>query len=105
MSASACSQDVDDFENVLTPDRSTGIISGFTLKEIAELLALRADSKSTCAKVKKQAEAKISHIEEKIRLLKRMKAALGRLASSCKAREPQHGCPILEYLNKQGNWE
>src|SRR5574342_138792 len=48
---------------------------GFTLKEISELLGLRVDSKTTCAKVKKQADAKISDIEEKIRLLKKMKAA------------------------------
>ncbi len=77
---------------------------GFTLKEISELLALRVDSKTTCAKVKKQAEAKISNIEEKIRMLKTMKTALGKLALSCKDHEPQHGCPILEYLNEQDNW-
>ena len=77
---------------------------GFTLKEISELLALRVDAKTTCNKVKKQAEAKIVDIEEKIRLLKKMKAALGKLASSCKDHDPRHGCPILEYLNEQGNW-
>lgn len=73
---------------------------GFTLKQISELLALRVDAKNTCAKVKKQTEAKISDIEEKIVLLKKMKTALGKLASSCKAHE---GCPILEYLNEQRN--
>lgn len=78
---------------------------GFTLKEISELLALRVDAKTTCAKVKKQAEAKISDIEEKILLLKKMKAALGKLASSCKDHKPQQGCPILEYLNEQSNWQ
>ncbi|MDZ7364219.1 MAG: MerR family transcriptional regulator [candidate division KSB1 bacterium] len=56
---------------------------GFTLKEISKLLALRVDAKTTCAKVKKQAEAKISDIEEKIFLLKKMKTALGKQASSC----------------------
>lgn len=78
---------------------------GFTLKEISELLALRVDSKTTCAKVKKQAEAKISDIEEKILLLKKMKAALGKLASSCKDHKPQQACTILEYLNEQSNWQ
>jgi MerR family mercuric resistance operon transcriptional regulator len=77
---------------------------GFTLKEISELLDLRVDSKTTCAKVKKQADSKISDIEEKIRLLKKMKAALGKLASSCQEHEPHGGCPILEYLNEQGKW-
>ena len=77
---------------------------GFTLKEIAELLALRVDSKTTCDKVKKQAETKISDIEAKILSLKKMKAALGKLASSCKAQTPLAGCPILEYLNEQRHW-
>jgi len=77
---------------------------GFTLKEISELLALRVDSKTTCAKMKKQTEAKISDIEEKIRLLKKMKVALGKLASSCQEHAPPHGCPILEYLHEQSNW-
>jgi MerR family mercuric resistance operon transcriptional regulator len=77
---------------------------GFTLKEISELLALRVDSKTTCAKVKKQAEAKIANIEEKIRMLKTMKTALRKLALSCEAHESQHGCPILDYLNEQDSW-
>ncbi|HEX9652747.1 MAG TPA: Hg(II)-responsive transcriptional regulator [bacterium] len=77
---------------------------GFTLKEISELLSLRVDSKTTCREVKKQAEAKISDIEERIQTLTRMKAALGKLASSCDDHQPQNGCPILEYLNEQSNW-
>jgi MerR family mercuric resistance operon transcriptional regulator len=77
---------------------------GFTLKEISELLELRVDSTTTCGEVKTQAEAKIAGIEEKIRALKKMKAALSKLASSCKEDEPQDSCPILEYLNEQGNW-
>lgn len=77
---------------------------GFTLKEIAELLALRVDAKASCREVKKQAEAKISNIEEKILALKKMKAALGKLAASCKGHEPRQDCPLLEYLNEQGRW-
>jgi MerR family mercuric resistance operon transcriptional regulator len=77
---------------------------GFTLKEISELLELRVDSTTTCGEVKKQAEAKIADIEEKIGALKKMKAALGKLASSCNENAPLDGCPILEYLNESGNW-
>jgi len=40
--------------------------------------------------------------EEKIRVLKKMKAALSKLVSSCKEGEQQDGYPILEYLNEQG---
>lgn len=77
---------------------------GFTLKEISEMLILRVASKTTCRKVKKQAQAKISDIEEKIRVLEKMKTALGKLAASCEEQEPQRGCAILEYLNEQGDW-
>ncbi len=77
---------------------------GFTLKEISELLELRVDATTTCGEVKKQAEAKISNIEEKINALKKMKVALGKLASSCKDDEPRDSCPILEYLNEEGSW-
>jgi len=77
---------------------------GFTLKEISELLALRVNSRTTCGKIKKQAEAKIADIEEKIRALNKMKAALAKLAASCKKGRPRTECPILEYLSENGNW-
>src|SRR5262249_51950104 len=54
---------------------------GFSLKEIKELLALRVDPSTTCAEVKKQAEAKIGDIEEKLRTLQRMKKALVKLTA------------------------
>ncbi len=39
---------------------------GFSLKEIKELLALRVDPNATCADVKRQGEAKLAQIAEKI---------------------------------------
>ena len=39
---------------------------GFSLKEIKELLALRVDPNTTCADVKRQGEAKLAQIAEKI---------------------------------------
>ena len=71
---------------------------GFTLKEIAELLALRVDPQTTCAEVKEQAEMKIVQIEEKLRSLEKMKAALVKLAAECDGTGPSSACPILEYL-------
>src|SRR5947208_9758509 len=49
---------------------------GFSLREIKELMALRFDPATTCADVKRRAEAKITDIEIKIRHLERMRKAL-----------------------------
>ena len=74
---------------------------GFTLKEIRELLSLRATENSRCNDVKEQAEAKISNIEEKIASLQRMKKALEKLVVECNGQSPIRECPILESLNSE----
>lgn len=74
---------------------------GFSLKEIKELLALRVDPTTPCAEVKRQAEAKIGDIEEKIRTLRRMKKALVKLTAVCRGRGPTSECPILDALDKE----
>jgi len=71
---------------------------GFTLREIRELLDLRADESTTCDVVRARAAAKIADIEEKIRSLQTMKAALERLAAECPASGPASDCPILDAL-------
>lgn len=73
---------------------------GFSLREIAGLLALRVDPETTCADVRSRAEAKIGEIEEKIRDLRRMRKALDRLASTCRGKGPTSECPILEELER-----
>ncbi|MDQ7784764.1 MAG: heavy metal-responsive transcriptional regulator [Desulfomonilaceae bacterium] len=72
---------------------------GFTLKEIKELLSLRFQPGARCADVRAQAEAKIAEMEEKIRTLESMKAALVRLTMSCRSDGPVSECPILEALD------
>jgi len=74
---------------------------GFTLNEIADLLALRVDTNTTCADVKARAETKIAGIKERIRELKRMKRALAMLAASCHGSGPASECPILEALEEE----
>src|SRR5919204_5116878 len=59
---------------------------GFSLKEIAELLALRLDPTATCAEVRERARAKLADIEAKIADLQRMKKALVKLTGACKGR-------------------
>src|SRR5439155_12378390 len=43
---------------------------GFSLKEIKELLALRVDPRTSCADVRRRAEAKIADVEAKLRVLR-----------------------------------
>lgn len=74
---------------------------GFTLNEIADLLALRVDADTTCADVKARAETKIAGIEERIRELQHMKCALAALAASCRGSGPASECPILEALEEE----
>src|SRR6059036_211468 len=71
---------------------------GFSLKEVRELLALRLDPRTSCADVRRRAEAKIADIEAKVRALRGMKRALVRLTAACAGRGPVTACPILESL-------
>jgi Hg(II)-responsive transcriptional regulator len=71
---------------------------GFTLKEIAELLALRDEPDATRADVRRQAESKVAAIEAKVRDLQRMLEALLTLTATCHGDGPAGGCPILEAL-------
>jgi len=73
---------------------------GFSLKEIHELLTLRVEPKSSCADVKRQAEAKMDEIERKIEDLLRMKRALGQVAERCSGNGPRESCPILDALER-----
>lgn len=74
---------------------------GFSLKEIKELLALRAAPRARCADVRIRAEAKIDTIDAKIRALLAMKKALTRLVAECAGHGPITDCPILEALDTE----
>jgi MerR family copper efflux transcriptional regulator len=69
---------------------------GFTLSEIAELLALETTPHATCADVKHRAVAKIAAIQQRLNDLHTMKRALGRLVASCNENGPIDNCPIFE---------
>jgi Hg(II)-responsive transcriptional regulator len=72
---------------------------GFSLKEIQELLALRIDPGSTCADVKKRAEAKIADVEHKIADLLQMQRALVKVTSLWHEDSSLNTCPILDALD------
>jgi Hg(II)-responsive transcriptional regulator len=74
---------------------------GFSLKEIAELFALRVDPATPALAVKERATAKLADIEHKIEELLRMKQALEEITHLCTGQGPISQCPILDALNQQ----
>ena len=76
---------------------------GFFLKEIKELLSLRATSGATCRDVQQRATTKINEIDEKILSLQAMQHVLHKLVQQCAARRGSLSeCPILESLDSNG---
>ncbi len=71
---------------------------GFTLKEIAELLAIRSTSHKTCLAVRQQATAKLSDVETKIAELQRLQRALKKVIDTCEQQKPDGACPLLGLL-------
>ena len=76
---------------------------GFTLKEIKELLSLRAAPRTRCAGVRECAEAKAQDIDSKVRMLQAMRKALTKLVGECSGKGPVTQCPILEALDSDGD--
>ncbi len=72
---------------------------GFSLKEIRELLKLKAKPSGSCATVRAQAEDKIADIDEKIAVLQAMREALTGLVHECSGNGPRTECPILNALD------
>lgn len=73
---------------------------GFTLHEIEELLGLRVSSKARCGDVQQRAEAKLKHVEVKVRDLQALARSLRNLIRTCQAGQSTDGCPILQSLEK-----
>jgi MerR family mercuric resistance operon transcriptional regulator len=76
---------------------------GFSLKEIMELLALRATPETPCADIRRRTLDKITAIDEKIQTLIAMKHALAKLVEECSGQGEITDCPILAALNTEGN--
>ena len=74
---------------------------GFSLKEIAALLALRVDPKTTCEDMRQQAQHKLAEVEAKIHTLERIQGALQQLIVACSGQGPTSACPILEALSRR----
>lgn len=72
---------------------------GFSLAEIRELLELRVDPQRSCADVRREAETKISEIDQKLAALHRMRSSLVDITHSCVGEGPTSECPILDALD------
>lgn len=66
---------------------------GFSLDEIAELLAL--DDGTDCHKARQLAEKKLGEIREKLSLLSHMEATLAEMIGACRARRGKVSCPMI----------
>ena len=72
---------------------------GFTLKEIRDLLMLRANPAADCAAVRGRAAAKLAQLESGIAKFERMCANLRELLSECPGRGQLDKCSIVEALS------
>lgn len=73
---------------------------GFSLREIGELLSLRADPAADCADVRVRATEKREEVQGKLRQLVRIRDALDRLIASCPGGGEVTACTILEALEQ-----
>ena len=79
---------------------------GFSLNEVQELLALRATRGARCDEVRSRAEAKIREINDKIRALESIRAALGNFVRVCASRRKSISeCAILDALDTDAERE
>lgn len=73
---------------------------GFTLEEIAELLALRVRHGEACHEVSDRVKAKVTLVRQKLRELEGLERVLEGLVEACERRAPTGECPILEALEE-----
>lgn len=69
---------------------------GFALREVGELLSLRADPRADCADVRGRAVAKLTEVERKIAQLVQIREALERLIAACPGEGALRACSIIE---------
>jgi Hg(II)-responsive transcriptional regulator len=73
---------------------------GFSLREIAELLSLRADPGADCADVRRRAIEKRDEVQSKLIQLSCMRDALDELITSCPGGGDVKACTILEAMER-----
>ena len=71
---------------------------GFTLREIDELLSLRADPATDSAEVRERAVAKLAEVDSRIAHLAEMRGALVELIAACPGGGALRTCSIMQSL-------
>lgn len=71
---------------------------GFSLRQIAELLSLKADPATDCSDVRRRAQAKLDDVDEKLARLTGIRAALEELIAACPGRGALRACSIMGAL-------
>lgn len=71
---------------------------GFTLREIKELLSLRADPKADCSDIRRRSQEKLAEVAAKSEQLDRIRRALETLIAACPGRGALRACSILDSL-------
>lgn len=71
---------------------------GFSLREVRELLALRADPSADASGVHARAAAKLDQVNAKIRQLQRIRQALKTLLAACPGGGALRCCSIMEAI-------
>jgi MerR family copper efflux transcriptional regulator len=74
---------------------------GFSLREITELLSLRADPAADCGDVRAQAVIKRREVDRKIAQLQQMREALEALIATCPGGGALRACTIIDALAGQ----
>ena len=74
---------------------------GFTLDEIASLLALRVEAGTACNDARQLAQARLADVESRIRDLRRIADALGELVVACEVERETKACPLLDALTPE----
>jgi len=98
-SASGYRQYTDDAVRIVTFVKRAQEL-GFTLREAKQLLRLRSLGPKRAEAARSAAAAKLHDIDEKLRDLNAMRAALTCLMDSCQRSGGPLTCPILEALEK-----
>jgi MerR family mercuric resistance operon transcriptional regulator len=73
---------------------------GFSLREIKDLLSLRARPGERCVEVRRRAEAKLEEIDAKMQSLRAIRKALAKVLAECCGTMPATDSSILESLKE-----
>ncbi len=74
---------------------------GFTLAEIAGLLALRGRPDASCRDACRAVQAKLDHVEQQITRLREQRGRLRRLRAACPRVRPLSECPVFVDLERR----